>query len=100
MDCYDGNQYVEQNTKFGKVMDLSIPQNLGKQFDWVQSFEVGEYIPPKKTDIFVHNIASHARKGIILSWGLPNQGGFNHINGKKSSEVKEMFEKLGFKENK
>ena len=34
------NEYAEDNTKFGKQLDLTVAQDLGKQFDWVQNFEV------------------------------------------------------------
>lgn len=63
------------------VLNLAEPQDVG-QVDWVQSFEVGEHIPLDKTDIFVKNLASHARKGLVLSWGIRGQGGFAHINTK------------------
>ena len=84
MECYDGNKYTPEVTKFGKVLDLTMPQDLGKQFDWVQSFEVGEHIPDPKSPAYVEVLTKHARKGIIMSWALPTQGGFHHINGKTS----------------
>lgn len=68
------------------MLNLVEPQNVGK-VDWVQTFEVGEHIPLDKTDIFVKNIASHARKGIIISWGINGQLGFAHINNKDNIQV-------------
>ena len=59
---------------------MSAPQDLGKQFDWVQSFEVGEHIPPKSTEIYIDNLVRHARNGLVLSWAIVGQGGFHHIN--------------------
>lgn len=80
MECYDGNSETPNITAFGKYMDLTVPQYLGRQFDWVQSFEVGEHIPADKSEIYVDLLTKHAKKGIIISWAIPSQGGFGHIN--------------------
>jgi hypothetical protein len=45
---------------FAKSIDLTEILDLGKKYDWVQSFEVGEHIPPAKTTVFVENLLRHA----------------------------------------
>lgn len=77
-------------------MDLTEDQDLGRKFDWVQSLEVGEHIPPEKTSVFVNNLVKHAKNGIILSWAIPGQNGFSHINNKANSEVIEMLKAYNF----
>jgi len=77
--------------------DLSKPYyNLS---DYVQTFEVGEHIPEKYESIFIENICNNAKKGIIMSWGLPGQGGDGHINEKSTSYIIKKIEKYGFKLN-
>ena len=52
--AYDGNPYTPQITNgFGEVLDLVEMQDLKRKFDWVQSLEVGEHIPPAKTAVLV-----------------------------------------------
>ncbi len=67
--------------------------------DYVQTFEVGEHIPKKYESIFIENICNNAKKGIIMSWGLPGQGGDGHVNEKSTSYIIKKIEKYGFKLN-
>lgn len=63
---------------------------------WVICLEVGEHIPVDKTDIFIDNLTSKAERGIILSWGVPGQGGVGHINLRTNSFIIEELIKRGF----
>lgn len=67
--------------------------------DYVQTFEVGEHIPEKYESIFIENICNNAKKGIIMSWALPGQGGDGHVNEKSTSYIIKKIEKYGFKLN-
>lgn len=67
--------------------------------DYVQSFEVGEHIPKKYESIFIENICNNAKKGIIMSWALPGQGGDGHINERSTLYIIRKIEKYGFKLN-
>jgi hypothetical protein len=53
-------------------------------YDWVQSFEVGEFVQQAKTTVFIENLLRHASKGVIISWAVIGQGGFYHINNKSN----------------
>lgn len=47
VEGYDGNPFTVQLTSgFAGVLDLSVKRDLGKRFEWVQSFEVGQQIQP------------------------------------------------------
>jgi hypothetical protein len=48
--------------------------------DWVLSTEVGEHIPSRSEALYIDHVASHARIGAILSWGIPEQSGIGHVN--------------------
>ena len=34
---------------------------------------------------FLDNIVRHARIGVVLSWAVPGQGGFHHVNGREAT---------------
>ncbi|MGN6194464.1 MAG: methyltransferase domain-containing protein [Ginsengibacter sp.] len=97
-DGYDGNPNTELLTNgFGKVLDLSKPINLNKNYDWVLSLEVGEHIPVEFEDTFLDNMIHHAIKGIIISWGIPGQKGDGHVNCKSNSYIIGQMKKRGWK---
>ncbi|CAG5124210.1 unnamed protein product, partial [Candidula unifasciata] len=54
-----------------KFLDLTAPQYGLPAYDWVVSVEVGEHIPAKFEDIYLDNLARHAKEGIVLSWAVP-----------------------------
>ena len=94
---YDGNPLTPEITKgLGQVLDLSEPINLHKQFDWVVSLEVGEHLPHQFERIFVENLMRHAKKGIVLSWAVKNQGGDGHFNEQNNDYIKALFAGYGY----
>ena len=70
-----------------KFMDLSIPQWIGRKFDWAMSIEVGEHLPAKFEATFMDNLARHAKRGVVLSWALEGQGGHHHVNSHNNNYV-------------
>lgn len=98
--AYDGAPFCESTTE-GRVkfLDLTAPQFGMPAFDWVVSIEVGEHIPAKFEDIFLDNLARHAKEGIILSWAVPGQGGLSHVNNKALTDVVNQMKKRHFSFN-
>ncbi|XP_059177312.1 uncharacterized protein LOC131956750 isoform X2 [Physella acuta] len=98
--AYDGAPYCELVTN-GTVLflDLTVPQYNLPIFDWVISVEVGEHIPAKFEDIYLDNLARHAREGIVLSWAVPGQGGLSHVNNKPLEAVVQQLKVRGFEIN-
>ncbi|XP_059178587.1 uncharacterized protein LOC131957810, partial [Physella acuta] len=95
--AYDGAPYCELVTNGTVIfLDLTVPQYNLPIFDWVISVEVGEHIPAKFEDIYLDNLARHAREGIVLSWAVPGQGGLSHVNTKPLEAVKDQMKKRGF----
>ncbi len=95
--AYDGAPFCESTTDgWVRFLDLTAPQFGLPCYDWVMSLEVGEQIPKEFENIFVDNLARHAKEGIILSWAKLGQGGHSHINNKKESDVIEMLSIRGF----
>ncbi|CAG2240315.1 unnamed protein product [Mytilus edulis] len=96
-DSYDGGPFSEEESKGNvKYMDLTIPQYGLHVYDWVMSIEVAEHIPKQYERIFLDNIFRHAKDGIILSWAVPGQGGFMHVNNKSVQYVMQVMNKNGF----
>merc|ERR1711920_1014384 len=73
--AFDGTPNIENLTHgFVSHADFTKPIMVDVA-DWVVSIEVGEHIPPAFENRFLATVTSHARKGIVLSWAVPGQGG-------------------------
>ncbi|XP_066944866.1 uncharacterized protein [Macrobrachium rosenbergii] len=95
---FDSAFNVEQLSS-GKIhtADLSVPLKLDHSYDWVLSLEVGEHIPQEKEQAFIDNLVKYACKGIVLSWAVVGQGGYNHVNTRNNDYVQQQMEKRGLK---
>jgi cyclopropane fatty-acyl-phospholipid synthase-like methyltransferase len=94
---YDGNPNTPELTNnLCNTLDLSIPVKFNEPFDWVMSLEVGEHLPKKFEDIFIHNLHNNNKFGIILSWAIEGQGGHGHVNEQNNDYIKSKICKLGY----
>jgi hypothetical protein len=88
--------YVDQScleipqSSFTSV-DLNESFDLGRQFDLVQSLEVGEHIRSSESDKFVQSIVRHAGRFALFSAAPPGQCGEHHINEQKYEFWRERF---------
>ena len=60
------------------------------------TLEVAEHIPADFEEIFLDNVIRHARSGIILSWAVPGQGGYHHVNLRSNDYVIAKMDSLCF----
>lgn len=60
--------------------------------------EVGEHIPPPYQGRFVENLARCTMQGafLVLSWGVPGQAGFGHVNCLPNEVVAGLLARRGF----
>ena len=94
--CIEGSdESVRRNSDIVQKGDLSLRVRFPS--DWVLTFEVGEHIPKRYESVFLDNIASNARKGIIMSWAEKGHGGDGHVNEQNKPYIIECIEKRGFK---
>uniref|UniRef100_A0A2C9KNZ4 Methyltransferase type 11 domain-containing protein n=1 Tax=Biomphalaria glabrata TaxID=6526 RepID=A0A2C9KNZ4_BIOGL len=94
---FDGAPFCDTVTGgLVSFLDLTAPQYGLPIFDWVVSIEVAEHIPAKFEEIYLDNLARHAREGIILSWAVPGQKGLSHVNNKPLADVIKEMSKRGF----
>ena len=76
-------------------IDASQPIELKRTFDWTISVEVGEHIDKKYESIFIDNLISLCRKGVILTWAVKGQGGHHHINPQNNDYIISEMAKRG-----
>lgn len=96
-EAYDGNPNTPLLTNnFASVQDLSVPFDLGKQFECVMSLEVGEHIPKWGEETFFNNLVVHAQNLIILSWALVGQNGDGHVNCQDNPYILDQMGARGF----
>lgn len=62
----------------------------------VLSLEVGEHIPPELAAAYLDNLTGAATNLIVLSWAVPGQGGFGHVNERPNAWVKEQMQSRGW----
>ena len=93
---YVDRELLEIPTLAFTAMNLNLAFDLGRQFDLVQSLEVGEHIEESASDIFADSLARHARRYILFSAAPPGQGGEYHINEKPYEFWRQKFEARGF----
>jgi hypothetical protein len=96
----DGATDVEKFTGgLIKRLDLTTPNlktKIRRGYDWALFFEVGEHIPRKFEQVLIDNVCSIPRKGIIMSWGMPGQKGYRHVNCQSRNYVIRQFQARGF----
>ena len=80
-----------------KFLDLTLPQYWLPRYDWVLSLEVLEHIPAESEKEALDNIDRAAGRGVVLSWAVPGQLGFQHINNRPPTYVRELMSQRGFK---
>ena len=96
---YDGAENVEEFTNgFVKWIDVTNPifDSIDFVGDWVMSLECGEHIPPENTHDLINLLDKHNKKGILLSWAVPGQGGHSHINERSNENIIQLLLEKGY----
>jgi len=95
--CYDGNEVVVKTSGgLCQTLDLGQLQKDVPAVDMVYSLEVGEHIPKEFEGNFLDNLSNTAKKGVFLSWAIPNQGGTGHFNEQPTEYIISQMENRGF----
>jgi SAM-dependent methyltransferase len=77
------------------VRDLTIPLDLGRQFDLVQSLEVAEHLPALSAGNFIRSLTRHGDV-VLFSAAIPYQGGTGHLNEQWPDYWAGLFRERGF----
>jgi hypothetical protein len=85
-------------SEFGNIQaqDLAEPFELPEKGCCV-CLEVLEHIPKEFESIALHNITRSCESYLIISWAIPNQPGFGHVNCKDNDVVINEIESLDFR---
>jgi len=75
---------------------LTLPQYWLPRYDWVLSTEVLEHIPAKFESVVLDNIDRAAGHGVVLSWAVPGQQGYHHVNNRSPTYVNQTMAQRGF----
>jgi SAM-dependent methyltransferase len=78
-----------------KAVDLGTPISLGRKFDFVESLEVAEHLPPDRAETFVDSLVRHG-SCVLFSAAPPGQGGENHVNEKPWEYWRDLFARRGY----
>jgi hypothetical protein len=93
---YDGNPNTPiWGGKNCQILDLTVNFNLYQVNHLSLCLEVGEHIPVKYEKSFIKNLKQNTHMYLIISWGIPGQDGYGHVNCKTNEEVIEKFCKDG-----
>ncbi|MEY2925593.1 MAG: hypothetical protein RL367_70 [Pseudomonadota bacterium] len=75
--------------------DLTLPLDLARRFDLVQTLEVAEHLPGTLADQFVDSLIRHGDV-ILFSAAVPHQGGEHHVNEQPPSYWQNKFAARGY----
>jgi len=91
-DAYDGAPFTEESTNgVVRYLDLTLPQFWLPRYDWVLCLEVLEHIPRSHESTVLDNVIRPAVEGIVISWAVPNQPGYGHVNAREPGYVEEIM---------
>jgi hypothetical protein len=78
--------------------DLTAPADIQgiEPADWAVCIEAAEHIPRSSQAALIANLHFLNRKGVVLSWALPNQPGSHHVNCRTNAYVEHLFHSLGY----
>lgn len=103
---YDGNPHVKEMSSllfndgfYCQYADFTLPISVKEPFELILCLEVGEHIPQIYEDVFIQNLVNNSKKYILLSWAIPNQKGWGHVNCHTNEYVIERMRKYGYHYN-
>ena len=93
---FDGNPSVVE-IKNCQLMDLTTVCNL-PPVECVICLEVGEHIPRQYEGVFLSNIDRALKNNgiLVLSWAIPGQCGFGHVNEQSNNYVKSILQSMNY----
>jgi len=84
-----------------RIADLTEPGAIGPGdvADWALCLEVGEHVSAEFEAVFLANLHAANRRGVVLSWAPPGQGGTGHVNERSREYVAERMHAAGYWED-
>lgn len=94
---FDGNP-ITSRMPHCRVQDLTDPNFAEKPLEFVLCLEVCEHVPAEFEDALINAIDRHLLPGgtVVLSWAVPRQPGFGHVNCRDNAYVISKMESKGY----
>lgn len=87
-------------TSFGKQLQHDLTQPFPDEFitggHAILCLEVAEHIPAEFEATFLQNVVKFSSGLIVLSWAIPDQGGFGHVNERPNAYVIRKLAEYGY----
>ena len=99
VDGYEGTPNIASLGVYNNIMTLDLSKRhwVAIEYDFTLCLEIGEHIPKKHEQTFIDNVCDFVSKDLVLSWGIPGQGGTGHFNEQPNDYVIGEFGKRGLK---
>lgn len=112
MGCGVKCQYVSQMAEAGvpitgldgnptmsgpNVIVHDLTERIPLKCDWGMCLEVGEHVPQKFESQLLDNITEACKSGLVLSWAIPKQPGYHHVNCRENEYIIKQVEKRGLR---
>jgi hypothetical protein len=94
---FDGNP-VTASFPHCAVADLTDTTFRMEPVEFVMCLEVGEHVPKEYEDKLFATLDHHVLPGgmVVLSWAVPGQGGYGHVNCQTNEYVRDRMSALGY----
>ena len=94
---YDGNVSTQLMTgSLCQTANFTQPMTHIEPADWVVCLEVAEHIPEVFEETLLTNIDHLNKRGVVLSWAVPGQGGDGHFNERTNHYVVKRMHDRGY----
>eukprot|EP00455_Lapot_gusevi_P000335 TRINITY_DN10156_c0_g1_i2.p1 TRINITY_DN10156_c0_g1~~TRINITY_DN10156_c0_g1_i2.p1 ORF type:complete len:274 (-),score=30.46 TRINITY_DN10156_c0_g1_i2:323-1144(-) len=96
--AYDGALNVESFTQgYVSYLNLARPLLKPQVYDWALCLEVGEHLPARFQNTLLDTLHLLNRKGVVLSWAVPGQGGHGHVNELPNEVIVSSMKRRGYR---
>lgn len=94
----EGTPYVATSdvTAYVRTADLTQPLGL-TPVDLTLCIEVGEHIPAVFMHDFIANVTASVGRWLVLSWAIPGQTGYGHVNCLDNTQVMALLDLRGLR---
>jgi tryptophanyl-tRNA synthetase len=85
-----------ENVSLTNVFNRNILTFNDRPLHAVLCLEVGEHVPVESEQLLIDQICKHATDQIILSWAIPGQLGFGHVNCRDNAYIIKQMKQRGW----
>ena len=91
----EGTKGAREIALCSEIIEADLSQPLSGPKGSVVCLEVGEHIPLEYEEQFMDNLNNLCDRRLILSWAIPDQGGYHHVNERTNIYIIERMARYG-----